>query len=80
MNGAIFWDIAPCIPYVNRRLGGTSAHIQIHGVILQKITTFITTAVRTSSPIFRNYHLYWTLVHNCKKSPNALQMSWFIES
>jgi hypothetical protein len=24
MNVAIFWDIAPCNPYVNRRFGGTT--------------------------------------------------------
>jgi hypothetical protein len=29
MNATIFWDIAPCSPYVNRRLGGTNyLHLQ----------------------------------------------------
>jgi hypothetical protein len=30
MNVAIFWDIAPCSPYVNRRFGETY-HLHIQG-------------------------------------------------
>jgi hypothetical protein len=29
-NVAIFWDIAPCTPYVNRRFGGTY-HLHLQG-------------------------------------------------
>jgi hypothetical protein len=28
MNVAIFWDIAPCSPYVNLRFGATYHHLQ----------------------------------------------------
>jgi hypothetical protein len=30
MNVAIFWDLAPCSPYVNRRFGGTY-HLHLQG-------------------------------------------------
>jgi hypothetical protein len=30
MNVAIFWDIAPCSPYVNQRFGGTY-HLYLQG-------------------------------------------------
>jgi hypothetical protein len=28
MKIAVFWDTAPCSPYMNRRFGGTSVHIR----------------------------------------------------
>jgi hypothetical protein len=30
MNDAIFWDIAPCSPYLRRRFRGTY-HFHLHG-------------------------------------------------
>jgi hypothetical protein len=30
MNAAVFWDIAPCSPYVDRRFGGTY-HFHLQG-------------------------------------------------
>jgi hypothetical protein len=37
LNVAIFWDIAPCSPYVNRRFGGTyDLHLQGRGTAEQE--------------------------------------------
>jgi hypothetical protein len=64
-NFAIYWDIAPCSTYVNRRFGG-KYHLYLHGrksaeqetsVSYRTIQSYapgygniITTAVRTSNP------------------------------
>jgi hypothetical protein len=42
---AVFWDMAPCRYYVNRRFGPTS----------QKTALFIVTAVKTSNLTGTNY-------------------------
>jgi hypothetical protein len=60
-NVEIFWNIKPCIPYMNRRFGGTHHfHLQglksaeqettygLHGAIFRKMATFKTTAMRIS--------------------------------
>jgi hypothetical protein len=58
MDVAIFWDAAPCSPYVKRSFGGMYQLIfrvenkqsnnlyGLHGAISPKKETFITTAVR----------------------------------
>jgi hypothetical protein len=52
-NWTVFWDIMPCSPLkVNRCSGGTLClpSSGLHGIIVQKIILFITTAVRTTNP------------------------------
>jgi hypothetical protein len=91
MNVTIFWYIAPCSPYVNRRFkehitpifrvgilpvhadfllgwfstlnmdvilfSETSVHIRTARCCISRMTTFMTTAVRTSNPAKRKIHL-----------------------
>jgi hypothetical protein len=40
MKNAVFWDVAPCRYFVNRRFGGTSVN-KIHGATSQKTAFFI---------------------------------------
>jgi hypothetical protein len=45
INIAIFWDIAPCIPYVNQRFGGTY-HLHLQGQKSAEQETSLATCCR----------------------------------
>jgi hypothetical protein len=45
MNVAIFWDIAPCSPYVDRRFGGTY-YLHLQGQKAAKQKTSVQQVVR----------------------------------
>jgi hypothetical protein len=54
MKNAVFWDVAPCRSYVNRRFGGTyRLHRRftqdIHGATSHMTAFFIVTAVKISN-------------------------------
>jgi hypothetical protein len=69
MKNVIFWDVAPCRPCVNRRIGGTyRLHLQERGTSVsrwlqtqyQKMAFFVKISNMTSNYMFSNFGLLKT--------------------